>query len=66
MICRMDLPSKANKYAAKVLLMKCYLNKAVYKNRANPSFDAADMNKVISLADEIINSGKFSFSDKLF
>lgn len=59
-------PSKANKYAAKVLLMKCYLNKAVYKNRANPSFETADMNKVISLADEIINSGKFSFSDNYF
>ncbi|WP_276501246.1 RagB/SusD family nutrient uptake outer membrane protein [Terrimonas pollutisoli] len=66
-----DLPDfppagKANKYAAKVLLMKCYLNKAVYKNRANPSFEPADMNKVISLADEIINSGKFSFSDNYF
>ena len=35
-----DLPEapvyKANKFAAKVLLMKCYLNKAVYANRANP------------------------------
>ena len=39
-----DLPDepagKANKFAAKVLLMKCYLNKGVYTNRANPSFDA--------------------------
>ena len=50
-----DLPDGpagiANKYAAKVLLMKCYLNKAVYVNRANPAFDPADMNNVISLAD---------------
>ena len=32
----------------------------------NPSFDATDMNKVISLADEIINSNKFSFSANYF
>jgi hypothetical protein len=57
---------KANKFAAKMLLMKCYLNKAVYKNRSDPSFDAADMNKVISLGDEIINSGKYSFSANYF
>jgi len=57
---------KANKYAAKVLLMKCYLNKAVYENRPNPEFSAADMNKVISLADEIINSNAFSFSVNYF
>ena len=65
-----DLPDgpayKANKFAAKVLLMKCYLNKAVYANRANPSFEAADMNKVISLADEIISSNKYSFSTNYF
>ncbi len=59
-------PSKANKFAAKLLLMKCYLNKAVYINRANPSFDAGDMNKVISLGDEIINSNKYSFSSNYF
>ncbi len=57
---------KANKYAAKFLLMKCYLNKAVYENRSNPVFGAADMNKVISLADEIINSNAFSFSANYF
>jgi hypothetical protein len=57
-----DLPngpaSKANKDADRVLLMKCYLNKAVYENRANPVFNAEDMNKVISLADEIIKSSR--------
>lgn len=67
-----DLPdepaSKANKFAAKVLLMKCYLNKGVYTDRANPSFDPLDMNQVIKLADEIINrpSNKYSFSDNYF
>ncbi|KAA9034469.1 RagB/SusD family nutrient uptake outer membrane protein [Ginsengibacter hankyongi] len=58
--------SEANKYAAKTLLMKCYLNKAVYINRLNPVFVAADMDTVISLADEIINSGQYSFSRNYF
>jgi hypothetical protein len=65
-----DLPdgpaSEANKYAAKALLMKCYLNKAVYLNRANPAPDPADMDTVISLADDIINSNKYSFSVNYF
>jgi starch-binding outer membrane protein, SusD/RagB family len=65
-----DLPAgpvyKANKFAAKVLLMKCYLNKAVYANRSDPVFDPTDMNKVISLADDVINSGQFSFSANYF
>jgi starch-binding outer membrane protein, SusD/RagB family len=53
---------KANRNAAKVLLMKCYLNKGAYANRAAPTFDAADMQKVITLADEIIISGTYTFS----
>lgn len=65
-----DLPdgpaSKANIFAAKVLLMKCYLNKAVYTNRTNPVFDPTDMNKVISLADSVINSNNFHFSKNYF
>jgi hypothetical protein len=68
-----DLPdgpaSKANKFAAKTLLMKCYLNKAVYTDRVNfSSFDLADMNQVIKLADEIINrpGNNYSFSDNYF
>ena len=67
-----DLPDapvyKANKNAAKVLLMKCYLNKAIYGNRGNinPSHQATDMNKVIGLADEVIKSGRFSFSQNYF
>lgn len=64
--------SKANKYAAKVLLMKCFLNKAVYENRLNPVPNTApvhkkvDMDKVISLADEIIITGPFQFSPNYF
>lgn len=65
-----DLPDgpagKANKDAAKVLLMKCYLNKGVYANRQSPTFAAADMNQVISLADQIINSNKYSFTPNFF
>lgn len=59
-----DLPDGptyvANKDAAKVLLMKAYLNKGAFLNRTSPTFDAGDMNQVISLADQIINSGKYS------
>jgi len=58
--------SRVNKYAAKVLLMKCYLNRMVYVNRTNPVPDPTDMNKVISLADMIINSNAFSFSANYF
>ena len=61
-----DLPdgpeSIANKDAAKVLLMKCYLNKGTFADRANPSFPTADMDQVITLADEIIASGKYALS----
>jgi hypothetical protein len=57
---------QANKNAARVLLMKCYLNKGVYANRQNPSFAAADMNQVITLADQIINSNKYSFTSNFF
>jgi hypothetical protein len=65
-----DLPTGpadiANQNAVRGLLMKCYLNKGVYADRANPVFDPADMNQVISLADEIISSGQFSFTPNYF
>ena len=53
-----DLPGSgaafmANKNAARVLLMKTYLNKGTFLNRQAPKFDAADMAKVISLANEV-------------
>jgi hypothetical protein len=56
----------ANKNAARALLMKIYLNYGVYANRAAPTFAPADMNKVISLADEIINSGKYQLNNNFF
>lgn len=58
--------TKANKDAARVLLMKCYLNKGVFSNRAAPTFDNADLAQVVTLADQIITSGRYTFSDNYF
>jgi hypothetical protein len=55
----------ANKDAAKALLMKIYLNKGVYANRAAPTFSAADMNQVITLADQIL-AGPYSLGTNYF
>lgn len=56
----------ANKDAARVLLMKAYLNKGAFANRESPTFAAADMNQVITLADQIINSNKYSLANNYF
>ena len=62
-----DAPAyKANKDAAKAFLMKCYLNKGVIANRAAPTFAPADMAQVITLADQLINSGKYSLTPNFF
>jgi hypothetical protein len=65
-----DLPNGpahvANKDGAKVLLMKAYLNKGAFANRQNPTFAAADMAQVITLADQIINSGKYTLANNVF
>lgn len=62
-----DAPAtRANKDAARVLLMKCYLNKGAFANRAAPTFDAADMQQVITLADQLIASNRYSFSPNYF
>lgn len=58
--------TRANKDAAKVLLMKLYLNKGAFTNRAQPTFDATDMDQVITLADQIINSNKYSLANNVF
>ena len=57
---------KANKDAARVFLMKCYLNKGVIANRAAPTFAAADMAQVITLADGLISSGKYSLANNFY
>lgn len=58
--------SVANKNGAKALLMKIYLNKGVYANRATPAFSAADMAQVITLADQIIATNKYSLNTNYF
>lgn len=45
--------NRANKNAGRALLMKLYLNRGVYGNRATPTFDPADMAKASALADQI-------------
>jgi hypothetical protein len=65
-----DLPSGrgigiASKDAARALLMKTYLNRAVYANRSSPTFAAADMNQVIALADQIL-AGPYSLGTNFF
>jgi len=60
---------KANKDACRVLLMKCYLNRGVWSTtdtRKTPAFAAADMNQVITLADAVINTNKYSFTTNYF
>jgi hypothetical protein len=58
--------SVANKDGARALMMRIYLNKGVYANRVTPTFAAADMTQVITLADQIINSNKYALNDNFF
>ncbi len=65
-----DLPdgpvNRANKNAARGLLMRAYLNKGTFADRQNPSFPQADMNQVINLADQIIATNQYSLDDNYF
>ena len=62
-----DAPvNRGTKDAARCLLMKCYLNRGVYSNRQAPTFAAADMNQVVTLADQIINSGRYKFANNYY
>ncbi len=61
-----NAPNLANPDAAKVLLMKCYLNKGAFVNRQTPTFDAGDMQQVITLGNAIISGGKYSFTPDYF
>jgi len=57
--------NKANKNAARVLLMKCLLTKGVIANRAAPTFAAADMNQVISLANTVM-AGPYTLTPNFY
>ncbi|HEY6082334.1 MAG TPA: RagB/SusD family nutrient uptake outer membrane protein, partial [Chitinophagaceae bacterium] len=48
------------------LLMKCYLNKGAFVNRQTPTFDAADMQQVITIGQSIMSGGKYSFTSDYF
>jgi hypothetical protein len=56
----------ANPDAVKTLLMKCYLNRGAFLRREAPTFANADMQQVITLGNQIINSGKYSYSANYF
>jgi starch-binding outer membrane protein, SusD/RagB family len=59
-------PTKINVNATKALLMRCYLNRGVYANRAQPTFADADMQQVITLGNQIIASGAYSYMPNYF
>ncbi|PWT70217.1 MAG: RagB/SusD family nutrient uptake outer membrane protein [Bacteroidetes bacterium] len=58
-------PTRANQDAAKVLLMRLYLNRGAFINRATPTFDDADMTQVITLGQQIMG-GKYSYMANYF
>ena len=61
-----NTPYKASPDAAKFLLMKILLNKGAFLNKPAPTFDNADMQQVIDLGEEIINSGDYSLNTNYF
>ncbi|MBE8714051.1 RagB/SusD family nutrient uptake outer membrane protein [Sphingobacterium hungaricum] len=65
-----NLPTNSNKLAnqdaAKMLKMKIYLNKGAILSRDNPTFDNGDMAQVITLANEIIATNKYSLEANYF
>ena len=58
--------TRISQAAANFLLMKLYLNRGAFNNRAAPTFDDADMQKVITLGNAIISSGKYSYMSNFF
>jgi hypothetical protein len=58
--------NQANADAARMLLMKLYLNRGAYDNRNAPTFADADMQQVITLGNQIINGGKYHYMSNYF
>jgi starch-binding outer membrane protein, SusD/RagB family len=58
--------NQANSDAAKMLLMKLYLNRGAYDSRNAPTFADADMQQVITLGNQIINGGKYKYMSNYF
>lgn len=61
-----NLASVATKEAARVLLMKTYLNRGMFANRTAPTFADADMQQVITLGTSIMTGGKYSYESEYF
>ncbi len=66
-----DLPASTdntvfNPDAANVLLMHALLQRGAWANPANPTFADADMQQVITIGNQIIGSGHWSFTPKYF
>ncbi len=57
---------RANPDAARMLLMRCYLNKGAFINRAAPTFSDADMQQVITLGNAIMTSNRYSYTANYF
>jgi len=57
---------RASQESAKVLLMKTYLNRGAWANRATPTFADADMQQVITIGNSVITGGKFSYMPEYF
>jgi hypothetical protein len=58
--------TQANQSAAKMLLMRCYLNRGAFINRAHPTFADADMQQVIALGQDIMTNGGYSYMPNYF
>ncbi len=61
-----NAPYRASPDAARFLLMKVLLNKGAFINRQSPTFDNADMQQVITLGQQIMNSGTYSLTTNYF
>ena len=59
-------PGQATQIAGKTLLMKTYLNRGAWANRAAPTFADADMQQVITLGNSIITGGQLSYASNFF
>lgn len=55
-----------NKDAANVLLMRALMQKGTFGNRANPTFDPADMAQVVAIGTAIIGKGSYSYERNYF
>src|SRR4029079_16585657 len=61
-----NTPYRASPDAARFLLMKVLLNKGAFLNKTAPTFDPNDMQEVIDLGEEIINSGNYTLNPNYF